>query len=478
MTDDLRAMLPAVLSETGIDKESSLNAIIGGKSAHFIDLHHEVILSPDQYATLYMRGFREQISPPDARFPNSHRRNFEMMKASKAAQEYFMLFLKRSYLRHFDELSKVRPHLTESEVWIGQNKADYGLLVTPRFVKGAWENDRSEIRHFPKLYWTIGHVLEAGLVVQSDPDRIKFGDVDQYLTFFKNTLVRASGSPYERAIAATHGALDAPVAANRNLKNWTESSGCEIVGASGANIERLITMYFSRETPFEEGKKHEFPDAIALTTLEDWAKTNGKKLLAITRDKGWIAFCEKSEWIDAEQDVSSALQRFQAHTESARRLVTSLLSSIDAGDRQDFKNELDQRLGREIAEIEPGIDAYSDDFYLSVVDFDVRLKDISLLTSADSFKIIQTQKDGIVAQMTVEITAQVNAEFNYFADAAHDRKIGESHESIATEFRADVLVSIRGDAVDDCTLADLELDDAPLEVDFGDIGPDYQGYEE
>jgi len=56
MTDGLRGMLPAVLSETGIDKESSLNAIIGGKSAHFIDLHHEVILSPDQYATLYMRG--------------------------------------------------------------------------------------------------------------------------------------------------------------------------------------------------------------------------------------------------------------------------------------------------------------------------------------------------------------------------------------------------------------------------------------
>jgi hypothetical protein len=72
-----------------------------------------------------------------------------------------MLFLKRSYLKHFDELSRVRPHLTESEIWIGQNKADYGLLITPRYVNGVWENDRSEIRHFPKLYWTIGHVLEV-----------------------------------------------------------------------------------------------------------------------------------------------------------------------------------------------------------------------------------------------------------------------------------------------------------------------------
>jgi hypothetical protein len=98
--------------------------------------------------------------------------------------------------------------------------------------------------------------------------------------------------------------------------------------------------------------------------LEDWAKINGKKLLAITRDKGWIAFCEKSEWIDTEPDVSNALQRFQAHTESARRLVASLLSSIAAGERQDVKNELEERLASEIVEIEPVIEACSD-FYWS-----------------------------------------------------------------------------------------------------------------
>jgi hypothetical protein len=273
------------------------------------------------------------------------------------------------------------------------------------------------------------------------------------------------------------GALDASDAANRNLRNWTARTGCEIVHASGANMERLIGMYFAPEVPFEEGKKHEFPDAIALITLEDWAKTNGKKLLAITRDKGWISFCEKSEWIDTESDVSSALQRFQAHTESARGLVASLLSSIAAGERHDVKNELEQRLAREIAEIEPEIDADSD-FYLSVNSFDIRLRHISLLTANDSFKIIQTQKDGVVAQMTVEITARVDVEFNYFTDPHHARKIGESAESIDTEFRAGVLVSIKGDSADDCTLADLELDDAPVELDFGNIGPGYSDYEE
>jgi hypothetical protein len=298
------------------------------------------------------------------------------------------------------------------------------------------------------------------------------------------TAVRRSGLAElfdEKTLASlrtlTSGILNASDVANRRLMNWMARSGCEIVGASGANIERLITMYFAPEAPFEEGKKHEFPDAIALITLEDWAKINGKKLLAITRDKGWIAFCEKSEWIDTEPDVSNALQRFQAHTESARRLVASLLSSIAAGERQDVKNELEERLASEIVEIEPVIEACSD-FYWSADSFHNRMEHISLLTSSDSFKIIQTRKDGVVARITVKIIARVDVKFNYFADANHARKIAENDESIETEFRASVLVTIQGDAAHDCTLADLELDDASIELDFGDIGPDDGDFEE
>jgi hypothetical protein len=209
MKEDLRTMLPGVLKETGFASQASLNAMIGGKADEFIDLHHEVVLSPDQYVTCYMKGFKAAMSPPGDPFPNAHRRNYERLKSSKAAQEYFMLFLKRSYLNHFEELSRKRPHLSESEIWIGQNNADYGLLVIPRFNKmaGEWENDRSEIHHFRKLYWTIGHIVRTGLVVPGDCDRIMFSTVDEYLTFFKNVLVRASGSSYEKAIAKRYVAF-------------------------------------------------------------------------------------------------------------------------------------------------------------------------------------------------------------------------------------------------------------------------------
>jgi len=55
--------------------------------------------------------------------------------------------------------------------------------------------------HFGHLYWTIGHILATGLVVDGDPVPMSFANVDEYLNFFQKVLVRPSGSVYERQIA-------------------------------------------------------------------------------------------------------------------------------------------------------------------------------------------------------------------------------------------------------------------------------------
>lgn len=86
-------------------------------------------------------------------------------------------------------------------MWIGQEKANYGLLVTPRFQNGVWENDKSEIRKFDHGYWTIGHVLKTGIVIPGMDKVFKFNDFEQYFLFFTDTLVRNSGSKYEYIIA-------------------------------------------------------------------------------------------------------------------------------------------------------------------------------------------------------------------------------------------------------------------------------------
>ncbi|MBU3102245.1 MULTISPECIES: hypothetical protein [Clostridium] len=202
LTEKLHVLLPQVLKLTGYESESSLNAKFGSKNADFIDLNNAVIISPQLYVQSWLQGYMDYLDLlGEFRYSSRYYLMYQEIIKYPTVWEYLKLFLQRTYLRNIDALSRNRPTIEESIMWIGQENASYGLLVTPRFKNDNWENDKSEIRYFKKDYWTIGHVLETGLVVPFEDEIITFKDVKQYLTFFKQTLVRASGSKYEKEIS-------------------------------------------------------------------------------------------------------------------------------------------------------------------------------------------------------------------------------------------------------------------------------------
>ena len=194
----LREMLPDVLEKTGLESEQSLNAKIGSKNDEFFDLKNDVIQSQEEFVSRWLEGLKTSALEDGV---DAHLWLWNRLKKHKIFREYTVLFLKRSYLKHFDELSKNRPVVQDAELWIGQENANYGLLVSPRFKNGSWENDKSEIRSFNRAYWTIGHVMATGLVIPGKDKIFKFNDIEQYLLFFQDTLVRNSGSKYEYEVA-------------------------------------------------------------------------------------------------------------------------------------------------------------------------------------------------------------------------------------------------------------------------------------
>ena len=195
--EKLREILPKALAETGLRDESSLNATIGSKNDEFFDLKNDVIHSQDEFVSRWLEGLKKAA----AHDGGSVAWLWKNLKKHKNFRKYVLLFLKRSYLNHFNALSKKRPLVDAAEIWIGQQNASYGLLVTPRFRHGQWENDKSEIRAFRHGYWTIGHIMETGLVIPGKNRVFEFSDIEQYLLFFQDTLVRNSGSSYEYEIA-------------------------------------------------------------------------------------------------------------------------------------------------------------------------------------------------------------------------------------------------------------------------------------
>jgi hypothetical protein len=198
LTARLREILSNVLEDTGVGSESALNATLGSKNDEFFDLRNDVIHSQDQFVMQWLTGLKKAAL---AQSGGSVVWIWNSLKKHPTFKKYTLLFLERSYLNHFDELSKNRPLLEDSELWIGQRNAHYGLLVTPRFARGQWENDKSEIRAFKYPYFTIGHVLETGLVAPGKDKRFTFHDLEQYLTFFEETLVRQTGSIYQEEVA-------------------------------------------------------------------------------------------------------------------------------------------------------------------------------------------------------------------------------------------------------------------------------------
>lgn len=197
--EELRAILPKVLEHTGLAAESNLNAVIGSKAEILIDQWKAVISTPDEYIDHWMNGLRNFIER------NPHNRQIRLFKetlsSSEEYQHYVHLFLTRSFYNHERGWNRPRPLPSEAQVWIGPNHADYGLLVSPRFKDGQWENDKSEIRHFKKNYWTLGHVLHTGLVIKDRKEVIEFSSIENFLLHYKNSYVRITGSKYQMEIA-------------------------------------------------------------------------------------------------------------------------------------------------------------------------------------------------------------------------------------------------------------------------------------
>lgn len=195
MKEELRELQPKVFPEVNRQNEQSLNAYIGSKADEFIDLKNEIITTPEQYIHCWLSGM-EKSSEVYEQEIKKHLKNPKNINFKK----YVFIFLKRSFLKHYNELHKKRPGIEDSELWFGVNDAHYGLFVTPRWNGANWENDKSEIRAVKFKYWTIGHVMETGLCIPDEDDKYEFTKIEDYLDFFK-AQVRLTKSQYQIEVA-------------------------------------------------------------------------------------------------------------------------------------------------------------------------------------------------------------------------------------------------------------------------------------
>jgi rRNA-processing protein FCF1 len=286
----------------------------------------------------------------------------------------------------------------------------------------------------------------------------------------------------DAAKTAIDALADSRTVARSKVASFLEATGAETVPANLCAIDALLKSYFDPTPPFEAtgDKKNEFPDALALLSLEAWAKAAGKTVLAASADKGWQSFAEKSEHIFVEGDLADAMQIVQAHAEAAAKAVNTFLRGIAEGDLPDDERSMSALLADALAEWEFDVEA-SAPYRYELDATELRLESFELTERDGDYgvTVVRLTADEVVCRVDVEITATAHAQFSLFAWDSIDREeIGMGGTSASSEetFDAAVLITIAGSIdgpVADLEIVDLEVVEALGSVDMGEINLDF-----
>ncbi len=193
----------------GASSLHKLHAHIGRNNNTFVDSVRMQFQSPDDFIAQWLDGLKNEI------FENceaiARRRRFGDMKRTvelipemlqdNFLKEYIYLFLERNFYRNFVGRVRAKPEECLWQLWFGPGNLSWGLFISPAHRLGEWTNDKSQMRREQYHYWTIGHVMESGLVVPDSEEPMKFSSMGNFLQFYEAVLARVSNSDYEKQIS-------------------------------------------------------------------------------------------------------------------------------------------------------------------------------------------------------------------------------------------------------------------------------------
>lgn len=92
----------------------------------------------------------------------------------------------------------------------------------------------------------------------------------------------------------------------------------------------IFNMYFQSYPPFGGGKdkKHEFPDAAALLSLDYMATEKGISIIVVSKDDGWKAYAERSKNIFCVSSLTDLTSLFLSDTLEAKAVKNKIRDSF------------------------------------------------------------------------------------------------------------------------------------------------------
>lgn len=262
--------------------------------------------------------------------------------------------------------------------------------------------------------------------------------------------------------------------AKQQFDQFLSSIKGEVVPASASSTDDLIKRYFDNQPPFEENakKKNEFPDALALLSLESAAKTSEGLILCVSSDQGWKKFCDSSDFLVCIDDLKLALSYF--NDGSGKKTADHIMALWQEGNAKELEAMIEREFEHQLESLYFLADGSAP------VDFEgnsegAALESFSIIEGNDPV-VIETTEDQVVFTITLDATVRFFASFDFYATDSFDRdEIHLSSQTYDTEqnIAAGLVISVLKETNDDpeSEVLDVKVYIDISEVNFGYIEP-------
>jgi rRNA-processing protein FCF1 len=279
------------------------------------------------------------------------------------------------------------------------------------------------------------------------------------------------------------GEREAQEIVTKRFNQFVEATSLEVVEAQNYLIvSDLIQKYFQSEPPFSEtGKKrNEFPDAIALISLEAWANKNQTKVIVVTSDNDWKNFCKSSEKLCSSDDFAGALGLFQL--QDADDICEYLSEKYESDDLENVKEAVLDALEYKIYDFNIYPEAESSYSYEEeITEIKVNGFQFKFLESPNViFRPVNFDDDSLTVESRLSVDVNVECSFSFSVYDSIDKEdvgIGGNTVNTQADLEVEVLITFVGDLSK--IGAEVEVDDveieikAPASIDFGFVEPDW-----
>jgi hypothetical protein len=290
-----------------------------------------------------------------------------------------------------------------------------------------------------------------------------------------NQFLKEWRSDHELAAIIAQLGLEAdPIARAKELTDdFVQKIGAELVAVDNGTfqIRELHDRYFSAQAPFSKSadKKNEFPDAMALLSLQGWAQQQEGMLLAVSSDGDWARFAEESPHLVVVPKIGPALNLFNRHDGVfAARLAANLRAGTAMSLHASVESELEHFI--EIFDIEAQAP-----YYYEAEPGESRIVGWSIKDDKP-FDVLTSDEDTVTVSFIVSVEAEFHAYFTFSVHDSIDRDyvtIGGAHASQTEQFDVTIEAAVDRDEGDDPDALEVESERWSVTVDFGYVEVDY-----